>query len=329
MPLNISLSSYTLRVKEHSSDNYVKMNEIKNNKDMDKNDDMKDILKLFLDFYKINVSDKSDEQKIFQIFQFGQESDITINSTRYRIFNGIVKTGNYGYESEIYNKNQKSISYIRQKEDAELLPFYFLIALPVNRDQGIVLLQGFKQYGIKTIFSDTLNNYFLFENPEYKIEFNNLVDEKLLKLLLDKGFTSKIRYIKFKQPVNLEDAYDTNGDHEEIPNELHAELSVYSGSNIAFSKIMRSMKNQLPYKKSNEGDSLSKLIEFTDFEYDNVKIEIKINGKNRTIDLSNLEKLRPIMDITDEVLRENSEHPKFDSINQIAIDLFRDLAEGL
>lgn len=293
------------------------------------NEDMKDVLKLFLDFYKINVSDKFDIKKIFQISQFGQESDITINSTKYRIFNGIVKTGNYGYESEIYNKNIKAISYKRQKEDAELLPFYFLIALPIDKDEGIVLLQGFKHFGIKTIFKETLNKFFSTENPEYKIELNNLIDENLLKLLLDRGFTSKIRYIKFKQPVNLEDAYDTDGDHEEIPDELHAELSVYSGSNIALSKIIRSMKNQFPYQKSNEGDSLSKLIEFTDFEYDNVKIEIKINGKNRTIDLSNLDKLRPIIDITDEVLREKSEHPKFNSINQIAIDLFRDLAEGL
>jgi len=323
LPLNISLSSYTLRVKERSSDTYIKMNEINTN------EDMKDVLKLFLDFYKINVSDKFDVKKIFQIFQFGQESDITINSTKYRIFNGIVKTGNYGYESEIYNKNIKAVSYKRQKEDAELLPFYFLIALPIDKDEGIVLLQGFKHFGIKTIFNETLNNFFSAEKPEYKIELNNLIDENLLKLLLDRGFTSKIRYIKFKQPVNLEDAYDTDGDHEEIPNELHAELSIYSGSNMAFSKIMRSMKNQFPYQKSNEGDSLSKLIEFTDFEYDNVKIEIKINGKNRTIDLSNLDKLRPIIDITDEVLRENSEHPKFNSINQIAIDLFRDLAEGL
>ena len=293
------------------------------------NEDMKDVLKLFLGFYKINVSDKFDVKKIFQIFQFGQESDITINSTKYRIFNGIVKTGNYGYESEIYNKNIKAVSYKRQKEDAELLPFYFLIALPIDKDEGIVLLQGFKHFGIKTIFNETLNKFFSTEKPEYKIELNNLIDENLLKLLLDRGFTSKIRYIKFKQPVNLEDAYDTDGDHEEIPNELHAELSIYSGSNMAFSKIMRSMKNQFPYQKSNEGDSLSKLIEFTDFEYDNVKIEIKINGKNRTIDLSNLDKLRPTIDITDEVLRENSEHPKFNSINQIAIDLFRDLAEGL
>lgn len=297
--------------------------------EINKNEDMKDVLKLFLDFYKTNVSDASYKKKIFQIFQFGQESDITINSTQYRIFNGIVKTGNYGYESEIYNKNIKAVSYKREKEDAELLPFYFLIALPIDKNEGIVLLQGFKHFGIKTIFTETLNNFCSTEKPEYKIELNNLIDEKLLKILLDRGVTSKIRYIKFEQPVNLEDAYATDEDHEEIPAKLHAELTVYSGGNRALSKVMKLMKNKLPYQKSNEGDSLSKLIEITDFEYDIVKIEIKINGKNRTIDLSNLEKLRPIIDITDEVLRENSEHPKFNSINQIAIDLFRDLAEGL
>lgn len=323
MPINISLSSYTLRVKEHSNDTFVKMNEI------NKKDDMKDILESFLRFYKVNVSDESDKQKIFQIFRFGKEDNITINSTKYRIFNGIVKTGNYGFESEIYNKKTKSISYKRQKEDAELIPFYFLIALPIDKDEGIVLLQGFKQYGIKTIFEETLDKYISGETPGYKIELNNLVDENFIKILLDEGITSKIRYIKYEQPVNIEDACEIDGDHEEFPDKLHAELSVYSGGSMCLSQIMKVVKNHLPYHKSNDGDSLSKLIEITDFEYDAVKIEIKIHDKKRTIDLSNLDKLRPILDITDEVERENSEHPEFDSINQIAIDLCIHLAKGL
>jgi hypothetical protein len=56
---------------------------------------------------------------------------------------------------------------------------------------------------------------------------------------------------------------------------------------------------------------------------------MRINGKYRTIDLFNFDSLRPMIDISEEVRVLTSGHPDFDSINHIAIDLFRDLATNL
>lgn len=320
MPASISLSSYTLRVKEKSTEKYVLLGEI------NQEDDALEIFHSFLDYFLANTADEDGSKKLFRISQYQPMRSIEIRSTEYRLISGIVKTGSYGYESDIVNKNGNTVTHHRTSEEAELLPFYFLVAIPRNKDEGIVILQSFKQYGIKKIFTESFDNYFRSERSEYKIEINDLIPEKLLDQLLERGSVTKLRYISFKQPVDLADAADTE-DHNEDSN-LKAELILSEKKGI-ISGVIDSIKNQLPYKKGQNDDPLKKLIEITSFEYDTVKIEVRINGKYRNIDLCDLGNIRPTLNITDAVMFLNSGHPEFASIDQIAIDLFKELANGL
>ena len=321
MSANISLSSYTLRVHENSTEEYVGLTEI------NEDEDMLDILKSFLGFYLNHISDEDEIQKLFQISKYGQLQNIEIGSVNYRIVSGIVKTGSYGYESEIFNKDQNTISYLRKKGDAELLPFYFLVGIPSNKNEGVVILQSFMQFGIKKVFEDTFDKHFKSKNPEYKIEINNLVPEELLQKLLSRGTVTTINYIRFEQPVDLADAANKE-DHNEKP--VQTEI-VISKNNDLLSGMIHSLSGKLPYKKGMNDDPLKNLIEITspNFEYDDIKIKVRLNRKYRTIDLYNFNNLRPTIDISDDVKTLSSGHPEFDSINQIAIDLFKDLATNL
>ena len=321
MSANISLSSYTLRALDNSTEEYVGLTEI------NEDEDMLDILKSFLVFYQDHISDEDEIQKIFQISEYGHRKDIEIGSVNYRMISGIVKTGSYGYESEIFNKVQNTVSYRRKKEDAELLPFYFLVGIPSNKNEGIVILQSFMQFGIKKVFEDTFGKYFKSKNSEYNIEINNLVPEELLQKLLTRGTVTTINYIRFEQPVDLADAADKE-DHEE--NKVQTEI-VISKNNDLLSGMIQALNDKLPYKKGMNDDPLKNLIEITspNFEYDDIKIKVRLNKKYRTIDLYNFNNLRPTIDISDDVKTLSSGHPEFDSINQIAIDLFKDLATNL
>lgn len=320
LPACVSLSSYTLRVKEKSTNKYIILDQL------NEEDDTLEIFTSFFDHFLANVAGEDESKKLFRIHRYQPARSIEIESTEYRLISGIVKTGSYGYESDIVNKNGNIITHHRTSEEAELLPFYFLVAIPRNKDEGIVILQSFKQYGIKKIFTENFENYFKSERAEYKIEINDLIPEKLLTELLERGSVTKLRYISFKQPVDLADAVDTE-DHEEDPN-LKAELILSEKKGI-ISGVVNSIKGRLPYKKGQNDDPLKKLIEITSFEYDTVKIEVRVNGKYRNIDLCDLGNIRPTMNITGDVVFLNSGHPEFDSINQIAIDLFKELASGL
>ncbi len=320
MSASISLSSYTLRVREKSTGKYILLDQI------NEEDDVLEILYSFLNHFLTNTANEDNTKKLFRVSQYQPTKNIEIGSTKYRLISGIVKTGSYGYESDIVNKNGNTITHHRTVEEAELLPFYFLASIPLNKDEGIIILQSFKQYGIKKIFTENFDNYFRAERSEYKIEINDLIPEKLLEQLLERGNITKLKYISFEQPVDIADAVDTV-DHKENQN-LKAELILSEKKGI-ISGVINSMKDRLPYKKGHKDDPLKKLIEITSFEYDTVKMEVSINGKYRNIDLCDLGNIRPTLNITDDVVFLGNGHPEFDSINQIAFDLFKELANGL
>jgi hypothetical protein len=60
----------------------------------------------------------------------------------------------------------------------------------------------------------------------------------------------------------------------------------------------------------------------------NIKLELEVNKRTRTIDLSNLYKIRAFYDITEEVRMENG-HPVFESIDKNARYLLKDLSDAM
>lgn len=71
------------------------------------------------------------------------------------------------------------------------------------------------------------------------------------------------------------------------------------------------------------------MLEIRGFEYDTVKVEIEMDGNRRTIDLSNLMKLRAHYDITREVQIGTNGHPVFSSIDGVAKQLVDDLLNSM
>ena len=67
------------------------------------------------------------------------------------------------------------------------------------------------------------------------------------------------------------------------------------------------------------------MYEIRDYDYDNVKIELDINGRTRTIDLCHIERLRTYFDVTENVKIGTNGHPTFTSIDQYAKELMKDI----
>ena len=88
-----------------------------------------------------------------------------------RSLSGIVETGEYGYEAEIYNVQMGNVAYQRTINDAEMMPFYFLTGLPVQSTVGVLMFQRRSQYGISTVFQQDFEPYFEAMCPHDKIVF--------------------------------------------------------------------------------------------------------------------------------------------------------------
>jgi hypothetical protein len=64
-------------------------------------------------------------------------------SLRDRTLDGIIETGDYGYEAELVDSQTQEVAHRQQTTEAQMLPFYFLADLPTQRDEGTLILQRF------------------------------------------------------------------------------------------------------------------------------------------------------------------------------------------
>lgn len=71
------------------------------------------------------------------------------------------------------------------------------------------------------------------------------------------------------------------------------------------------------------------MIELPGYDYDNVKVEMDVRGSKKTLDLSDVMKMRAYVDITSALETNDDGHPEFNSIDSIARDLMGSLLAEL
>lgn len=231
---------------------------------------------------------------------------------------GIIQAGEYEYESDLYNVENNAISYRRQRNDAEMLPFYFLLHLPENRDESIFILQRFKQFGIKSLMSKNFRNFFIMDLSDFELEIKNLIPEYIVNYYLRSGKVKKITFTKYGLPSDFS---ETIGDHRE--EDFTTELSVRARPN----KEIPIIGSILNCRQRNE--DLSSLFSFDDFDYNTIRMEVKIGNDKRMVDFSNLYKLRAYFDITEDIAIGDNGHPTFESIDRVARDLLQAIREAI
>lgn len=177
----ISLASYTLRVLESGSSSKLNLDQYEKGKDL------LDAIAAYLDRTKTTLLHNTDSKKLVQVKELTQDK---------RLLTGLIETGEYGYSSDLLNIDNMAVSYTRQVNDAEMLPFYFLIYLPPKSDEGIIFLQRFRNLGIRKMLWDGFQKKFAEENPGFRIEVNHLAPSKILEpFLAAKGAIKEMRFI--------------------------------------------------------------------------------------------------------------------------------------
>ena len=300
-----SLATYTIRLREKYTGNY---------KDLDflgRGEDLQVAFGQYLRTRQADYSIDSSSQSMLRVQQVTE---------RGRSFSGRIATGEYGYEATLYDVRAAIVSYRRTADDAEMMPFYFLAYLPAGRDEGVLILQRRSQYGIRTVFLRDFVKYFEGSFPDLKVEINPLIPSQLIDQYLQNGRLTKVRFIRFHIPSDVTDAYDTGGHVEELG---RVELSVWAGRNRGLPVVDR-VREVLNGRRN-----INEMIELSSFDYDNVKVEIDLGGSRRTLDLSNVMKLRAHYDISSEVKVGADGHPEFGSVDGIARKLLSSLEASL
>lgn len=305
---SITLTPYVIRIKKKREEGWRILSRF----DED-NADFFQVLKDFLDTYKTSLSNDDSRQKVLRV----KKADLSKRSIK-----GIIETGEYGYASEIYNLSKGKKAYVREKDDAELLPFYFYFLVPNEKQEGIAVFQSFGKFGIKSILQNSLDTYFKKNYADFSVEFNPLFHREILKLLLDEGLVTKIRFIKYELPKDIADAYADEANLKKDEGTTELVVKIKNKKKGAF--LNKKLKNFI----NNQGN-VKEFLEITDFQYDNVKVEINFKGKTKTINLSDYDKVRPGYDVTEDVEFGDKGHPKFESIDLLARDIIDTVKEQI
>ena len=302
MPNSIGLATYAIRIKDRYEQEYLPVNEFGG----------RDLLDLFIEYLtdrEAEASQDEEDERLLRVVSY-EETDRTIA--------GIVETGEYGYEADLVDSTTGKTRDRRRRTDAEMLPFYFLLSVPEDHEEAVLILQRFRQFGVRgAMWSD----FFYFIEPhrtDFTFQLNPIVPPGLLERVRRSEDVRSIRFIHHGLPPDIAEKLDPA---IEIPEDQGIlEVIIRPERGARFPKLGK-VKDWW-----NADGHLPGAVELMGYEFEDVRVQLDVEGKKRTVNFSRPESIRPEYDITQVVgLDQTSGHPQFDSIDSIARDILEDV----
>ena len=313
---SLYLVPYSIRMRDTTNDKYIKLGD-----KQEWGSDFLEILHSYLEqeMPSLSFDPEAKAKKTIRSESFSREGRTVI---------GMLKAGEYGFESDLHDVEVDQTRYTRQTIDAELIPYFFLAKIPINTTNGIAIFQRLGNRGFKDVFEKDLNNYIAGKySSQYRIEVTPLLPRDMVKRYLENRIV-KIRLIKHSFPKEVSDV-DLSGIPDEEQGE--AEFILKASRDRSFpEKLLNKFRDDIDAFLGEGNSPVGSILEIKDFQADNVKIEVRVGNSYRTIDLSNIDKLRFSEDITDKVkLNPDSGHPEFEDLKKIATEFLDVCAEAL
>jgi hypothetical protein len=278
----------------------------------DENHDAQDLTKFFrteslrgvlIDYYKANLRNyqrsPSQANRMFMVSRLCTGSADSVC--------GSYQTGQHGFESDIYSTTQKKVTHRRQVDEADMMPFNFAFYLPeaaprAQRSRGLLLLGRFNTLGVRHITIPHLQTYFKNRFPGFSIEINRVVPKVVLETMLKVGTLKTIRLIRKTLPPDVADALSPeDGDRVQ-----DVELVIHSKKRSYFKDVdwlLRTIDGR---------SSPSDVVTVQSFPHDSIKLEIRVDGNTRTVDLGNTGRLSSNIELPGLKLGANG-HPTLQS----------------
>jgi len=305
------LVPYVVRVKNKDSKNYLRLDKILTIKG---NEDFVDIFHTILNSYKKNVYIPSKENKTFFVEDFNF-------SKQQRLIHGIIKSGEYGYETDFYDVKQNiHIPGARKEEHSEEIPFFFMFHSPLvkNPDKGFLILQKFKNFGIKYIPTKAIQDYIQKLDNSLTIEIHPLINNKLIERVESLGRIVELKFIK-----------------REIPKDVADKILIENYKDVYEERSFKIKKNKDIKFKDNVKDLIKKLknveypyLEIEDEKYDEVKIIIERGKSKKTVRIEDLPRFRESLPLDENQLIFERGFPTQDSLLKHAIEYINVILES-
>jgi hypothetical protein len=273
-----TIESYAIRIKHKDSKNgnYLKLDKF------DGRSNLIDIIRQYIGEYSIKTGTIELRNQLFTT---------SLLKTDKRFFSGRIFVGEYGFTTNIVNIQSGAVSYRKRKSDADLHPYDFLFYIPEASDGAILLILKKSGQGPLSIIETILKHQFNknFKSNNISMEINPLQIASAIDFL-NKGDLKKIRYTKTEVPSDIADK--VNGDRNKTQGSIELIVKPERGLNL-------NPKNYIDYLFGKyEGENI---YEFHGIIFDNIKAQIDVNGRKRTISISNHSGVKASYEVTEEL----------------------------
>lgn len=265
----------------------------------------KSLMEILFRFFSEKKSKNEDFKKDYKLLEIR-----SFNTAEDNIFFGEFSYGTYGTEHNIKNINdQNKENQKLNKDQSVLTPYYFYIEIPSHRKDGLVILESKGNAGIKILFEEWLDEFInKSSHTNLKLELKKFLPKKTIDTYLNKGFVKRLRFLSYRLPTDeleILDGYE--------PEEGYVELKIHINKENR-KLIKESMKSLL--RNKNDEAKKYKNVMGDNLETDDIKLEVDLNGSERTFTIDNLENAVPTRDITDELENGEDGHRTFESIHE-------------
>ena len=231
---------------------------------------------------------------------------------------GIIRSGETGYASELFDSETGDKNYDRKPDDIELMPFYFLFDMPTGKKTAIIALQTFGLFGIATKLKAQLKKYLSAFYPKYTVQLRVIhIGGLFMEKYVNQGNIKTIEGTEYFQPS------DSASDSSKEIKCTHIYSPVKRGGYFARglnTALMNYFKKQ-QYDQNSVVHSIKELIATDLPDVNELRFEIDVMGTRRKLDLSDLSKTATRYDITDDVSIDASGHPRYESAHGLAKDI--------
>lgn len=237
---------------------------------------------------------------------------ITITSSEHNGFNshyntfwGLFKGGTTGIQREIYDRgNAQDPTGEIKMDDISSVPYFFEIWMPLDSDDGYLLVQSYTSLTCATAFRTQLGKYFISKN--YKPVWNKRIPKHYIDNYLRNSVIKSIK-INYGKPEIPEDAEEgittplryahksTLLDHFAIPFERIANV-------LGFKHDVKEMLENIGIDVPEDEDDIK--IFYTDDK-----------GASASASLNNIETILPNILLDDNLLNQETQLPKWDELH--------------
>ena len=269
--MNLQLGIYTVKLEDSKASGNMHIN-------LESNEYKIGIKKFFLNYFenrsKSFIEPKKNGERFKVNYKYNEDSNL---------ITGYFEIGKTEEARNIYDGPTEQLSYQKKESDIETRRLHFV--LNFNSDYSnryYIVIQRYGSEGLKDIFSNDLNkvlkaNHNNSNERHLNIKLNNIVAEEIIKEDLNSSTIKSVELIKYSISNEFKESFTSK---EKLENEKQV---------LLIQATSLPLKNKLlNFFEKGDKKNIKQLFSEMKFDYDTILIKLELNGKPKSLNLSNL-----------------------------------------